>query len=83
MIFELGPFTLYRTPSTGTLNVSLTCCDEQSWGYEWGWDDTMAGERRPIIHIRLWKMVLLSLEVWRLDEGCGYELRFLGFWRVG
>lgn len=81
MIFELGPFTLYRT-TEGTLNVSLTCCDEYPWGFEWGWDDPMAGERYPIVHIRVWKLILLSYERWERKRGVGMEIRLLGFWWV-
>lgn len=77
MTFKVGPFTLYR-PTNGTLNISVTCCDKYSWGWEYGWIDGLGGQRKAWIDIRLGKLLLFYFEPWKR----GFEVRLLGFWWI-
>lgn len=77
MIFDIGPFQLYRVEKNGTLDISLKTFPELPWGWEYGWADPMA-ERKPLVCIRVGKLVVLSFETFHK----GFELWFMGFWWV-
>jgi hypothetical protein len=76
MIFELGPFTLYRVEKNGTLDISLTCMEDWACGWEYGWRDDRRGPDKPIIDFRIGKLVVLYFELHK--SGCEWWL--LGFW---
>lgn len=76
MIFDLGPFRFYRVQKNQTLCVSLICLDSWACGWEYGWRDPMRGEEKPVIDLRIGKLKVLSLEVYK--GGC--EIWFMGFW---
>ena len=77
MICQHGPFTFYRRPEAGYLSVTLTACDNQPWGWEWGWDDPMAAHK-PWLHLRIGKLVVFSFEAWKN----GFELWIMGLWLI-
>lgn len=77
MICKHGPFTFYSLEERGYLSITLTACDNQPWGWEWGWEDPMAG-REPWLDVRLGKLVLFSFQGFKK----GFELRLLGFWLI-
>jgi hypothetical protein len=77
MIFNIGPFQLYRTERTGTLDITLRCMEDWGFGWEYGWRDSMRSiEETPIVEFRVGKLMILYLEVY--PGGC--EAWFLGFW---
>jgi hypothetical protein len=75
MIFNIGPFELYRAQS-GTLDISLKCMESRDCGWEYGWRDDMRGTNKPVVEFRIGKLVVLYLEVYK--GGC--EVWFMGFW---
>lgn len=77
MICKHGPFTFYAREEAGYLSITLTACDNQPWGWEWGWEDRMA-ERKPWIRLRIGKLVIFSFETWKK----GFEVWLLGFWLI-
>jgi len=78
MIFDVGPFRLYRVEKNGTLDISLKCMDDWACGWEYGWRDDMCGPSTPLIEFRIGKLMVLYLELW--ENGC--EIWFLGFWAM-
>ena len=78
MVFDLGPFRLYRVKKNGTLCISIKYFDHLPFGYEYGWDDIMAGERHPWISFRVGKLNLFSFETWKW----GFEVWVFGFWII-
>lgn len=76
MIFDLGPFELYRSERTGSLNITLRRIKNWGCGWAYGWRDTARGEEKPLVSFRIGKLVVLYIEA--CDKG--YELWFLGFW---
>ena len=76
MIFNVGPFVLYRVEKNGTLDVALKCMENWACGWEYGWRDTARGEDKPIIEFRIGKLMIAYLQI--LD-GC-IEIWFMGFW---
>lgn len=76
MIFDVGPFRLYRVEKNGTLDISLICLDDWACGWEYGWRDDMRGTDKPLIELRIGKLMVTYLEVWK--DGC--EIWFMGFW---
>jgi len=88
MIFDIGPFRLYRVEKDGTLCISLICMDNLPCGWQYGWEDPMAN-RHPWIELRLGKLTVFSFEGWiatGYKEGAkprpGFELWILGFWLI-
>jgi len=76
MIFDVGPFRLYRVKKSGTLDISLICLDNWACGWEYGYRDDMRGTDKPIIDIRIGKLTILYFEM--LEDSC--EIWILGFW---
>lgn len=78
MIFDIGPFRLYRVEKNGTLDISLICLDNVACGWEYGWRDNMRGSdpETPIIEFRIGKLMVAYLEF----DKCGCEIWFMGFW---
>jgi hypothetical protein len=77
MTFDLGPFHLYRTERTGTLDISLKCLKDAPFGWEYGWrDDMRSSPETPVFEFRIGKLMVLYLELY--PGGC--EAWFLGFW---
>ncbi len=79
MIFDIGPFRLYRVANNGTLCISLICMDD--WeslpcGWQWGWRDDARGEDKPWIELRVGKLMVMYVDPF---EG-GVEIWVLGFW---
>ncbi len=85
MIFDIGPFRLYRVKN-GTLDISLKCTDDWACGWEYGYRDYMRGETdRPWIQIRIGKLMVLYFEFYSFplrDKGWGFEAWFMGFWWI-
>lgn len=73
MIFEFGPFDLYRVRDSGTLDISIR--GVESCGWEYGWDDP-AAFRKPLVSIRVGKLAIFQFEKFPK----GFELWILGFW---
>lgn len=86
MIFDIGPFRLYRVEKDGTLDVSLKCMDDWSCGWEYGYRDYMRGEvDKPLIQIRIKKLMVLYFEFYPKRDGTdctGFEAWFMGFWWI-
>jgi len=78
MIFDIGPFRLYRVEKNSTLDISLICLDDWACGWEYGWRDDMRGTTNPIIELRIGKLMVLYLEIWKN----GFEIWFMGFWAM-
>ncbi len=78
MIFDIGPFQIYRVEKNGTLDVSLLCCKDKPWGWEYGWEDDMRGATKPLISFRIGKLVILYFERFKK----GFEIWVLGFWWI-
>ncbi len=78
MIFDVGPFRLYRVEKNGTLDVSIICLDDWPCGWEYGWRDPQRGEDTPIIEFRVGKLVVFYLDICK--DSC--ELWVLGFWGI-
>lgn len=78
MIFNIGPFQLYRVEKSGTLDISLLCLKDAPCGWQYGWDDDMRGVTEPFISIRVGKLVVLHFEKFKK----GWEVWFMGFWYV-
>lgn len=76
MIFDIGPFRLYRVEKNSTLDISLICLDDWACGWEYGWRDDQRGTDKPIIELRIGKMMVAYLQFF--EGGC--EVWFLGFW---
>lgn len=76
MIFEIGPFTLYRVEKSGTLDISLKCLDGWACGWEYGYRDDLRGHDEPLIEFRIGKLMVFYVQV-RKDF---YEIWFMGFW---
>lgn len=76
MIFDIGPFRLYRVTKNGTLDISLKCLSEWACGWEYGWKDDMRGTDRPVIELRIGKLMVLYFQVYQ--GGC--EIWVIGFW---
>ena len=76
MIFDIGPFQLYRVEKDGTLDVSLKCMEDWACGWEYGWEDDMRGAHRPILEFRIGKLMVAYLDIY---VG-GMEIWILGFW---
>lgn len=77
MVFDIGPFRLYRVRDSETLDISLKCLDDYSLGWEYGWEDPLA-QRKPWFEIRIGKLLIFSFQ--KFDEG--FEVRLLGFWWI-
>lgn len=75
MIFDLGPFRLYRGEKNGTLDISLKCMDDWAWGWEYGWRDEMRGHDEPLIEFRIGKLVVLYFQF----NNTGCEVWCMGF----
>lgn len=81
MIMDIGPFRFYRVDKSGTLDVSLPCCEGQNWGWEYGYRDDARGDvDKPWIQLRIGKLLLLYYEPFKNGS---YEAWFLGFWHFG
>lgn len=76
MIFDIGPFRLYRVPKNGTLDISLKCLDGVACGWEYGWRDDARVADRAWIEFRIGKLMVAYLEFYK--NGC--EVWFMGFW---
>lgn len=77
MIFDIGPFRLYRVEKNGTLDISLKCLEDWPCGWEYGWRDGMrSSEEKPVIEFRIGKLMVAFLEFY---PG-GLEVWFMGFW---
>jgi hypothetical protein len=76
MIFDIGPFRLYRVQKNGTLCISLICLHDWACGWEYGWADNLRGVGKPLIEFRIGKLMVAYLEFWKT----GFEFWFLGFW---
>ena len=76
MIFDIGPFRLYRVEKNSTLDISLICLDDWACGWEYGWRDDMRGTDKPIIELRVGKLMVAYLQFF--EGGC--EVWFMGFW---
>ena len=76
MIFDIGPFQLYRVEKTGTIDICLRCMSDWACGWEYGWQDEMPRHNKPIIELRIGKLVIFYLAIHRIF--C--EVRFMGFW---
>lgn len=78
MIFNIGPFQLYRVPESETISITFTAIEHWPCGWEYGWDDPITVDRRPWIHIRMGKLILLSFEPLKN----GFEVWLMGFWWI-
>jgi hypothetical protein len=76
MIFDIGPFRLYRVQDSETLDITLKCMDGWACGWEYGWADPLRGVNTAIIEFRIGKLTLLYLDLWN----GGGEIWFIGFW---
>ncbi len=76
MIFDIGPFRLYRVEKNGTLDISLICLDNVACGFEYGYRDDMRGTDKPVVEFRIGKLMVAYLEFY--EGGC--EIWVLGFW---
>ena len=79
MIFDIGPFRLYRCEKNGTLDISFKFMDDNWWpcGWEYGWrDDNRGADEKPIVEFRIGKLMILYVEFYEK----GFELWILGFW---
>lgn len=76
MIFDIGPFRLYRVEKNGTLNVSLICLDNVACGWEYGWKDDARTNDTPWIEFRIGKLMILYFDLY--ENAC--EVWFMGFW---
>lgn len=78
MIFDIGPFRLYRVEKNGTLDITLKCMDDWACGWEYGWRDDARGNDEPILEIRIGKLMIAYLEI----HSQGFEAWLLGFWAM-
>jgi len=78
MIFDIGPFRLYRVEKNGTLDISLKCLDDVACGFEYGYRDDMRGTDKPVIEFRIGKLMIAYLEFYK--GGC--EIWLLGFFAL-
>ncbi len=78
MVFDIGPFRLYRVEKNGTLCISLIAFDDYSFGWEYGYADPMRGETHPWLSLRIKKLNIFSFETWKW----GFEIWFMGFWWI-
>ena len=78
MIFDIGPFRLYRVDKNHTLDISLKCMEDRACGWEYGWRDEMRGHDEPLIEFRIGKLVVFYFRLDDDKKGC--ELWILGFW---
>lgn len=76
MIFDIGPFRLYRVEKDGTLCISLLCMEDWACGWEYGWRSDQRGHDEPLIEFRLGKLMVLYFQLWK--GGC--EWWVMGFW---
>ena len=76
MIFDVGPFRLYRVEKNGTLDISLKCMEDWAFGWEYGWSDDMRGSETPVLQFRIGKLMVAYFGF--NDTGC--EVWFMGFW---
>ena len=76
MIFDVGPFRLYRVTKNGTLDISLKCMDDWACGWEYGWRDEARGHDEPILEFRVGRLMVVYFQLFK--GGC--ELWFMGFW---
>lgn len=79
MIFDIGPFRLYRVEKNGTLDISLICLDNKACGWEYGWRDPMRGEDKAWVDFRIGKLTVIYFEPYKHG---GFELWILGFWGI-
>lgn len=77
-IWTRGPFQLYRVPDSGTLDISIARFDNIMSGWEYGYRDHARGPDKPMIEIRIGKLVVLYFEKFPT----GFEVWILGFWWV-
>lgn len=77
MIRKRGLFTIYTLRETGYFSITLTACDNQPWGWEWGWDDPLAS-RHPWFQIRAGKLMVFSFE--KFNDG--FEIWVMGLWLI-
>lgn len=80
MIFDIGPFRLYRVEKDGTLCVSLIALDNWACGFQYGWRDDQRGTDHAWIDFRIGKLVIFYFEPFK--KTLGFELWILGFWTM-
>jgi hypothetical protein len=78
MIFNIGPFQLYRTEHSGTLDITLRCIENWPCGWEYGWKDDMRGPDHPAVELRVGKLQVFYFEKYEK----GFELWLFGFWWI-
>jgi hypothetical protein len=78
VIFDIGPFRLYRVEKSSTLCVSLIAFDDCPFGWEYGWEELARGETHPWINLRVGKLNILYFEPWKK----GFEFWLMGFWVI-
>ncbi len=76
MLMNIGPFMVYRVEKVGTLCISLTRLDSWACGWQYGWRDDMRGSDKPLIELRIGRLMVLYLE---FNRGV-FEWWVLGFW---
>lgn len=76
MLFDIGPFRLYR-PTSGSINISLIRYDDKPFGWEYGWNDDIG--KRPLIKLSIGKLTVFQFEKFKNN---GFEIWFLGFWWI-
>ncbi len=77
MIFNIGPFTLYRCDDNNHLDITLTVFSEAPFGWEYGDAEGLEGSD-ALVFIRVFGLNVLRIEFWRW----GFDLRLLGFWWI-
>lgn len=77
MIFEIGPFSLYRVENKNrSLDIFIT--GTEGFGWEWGYEDPLRGATKPLISFRVGKLVVFYFEKFKK----GFEIWVLGFWWI-
>lgn len=75
---KFGPFDYFKVGQTKGITAWLRGYDNASWGFEWGYRDSMRGTDKPLVDFRVGKLTLLYFEKFKK----GFEVWFLGFWWI-